>query len=76
MLQRTYCSMPKSELLLTNEVAQLLGVSPETIRLWERLGRLPALRTAGGMRLFDRGAVERFAEQRAAGRTESIARIA
>jgi DNA-binding transcriptional MerR regulator len=50
--------------LLTNEVARICGVSPATVRLWERNGRLPALRTAGGVRLFARKDAERIAGER------------
>lgn len=50
--------------LLTGQVAQILDVSPETVRLWERLGRLPALKTERGVRLFDRRDVERLAGER------------
>jgi excisionase family DNA binding protein len=50
--------------LLTNEVAKILNVSPETVRLWERAGRLRAVRTAGGVRLFDRRDVERLSRER------------
>ena len=52
--------------LLTNEAAQVLGVSPETVRLWERAGRLPATKTATGVRLFNRSDVERLARERRA----------
>jgi excisionase family DNA binding protein len=38
--------------LQTHEVAKRVGRSSETIRLWERLGRLPAIKTGRGMRLF------------------------
>jgi excisionase family DNA binding protein len=50
--------------LLTNEAARVLGVSPQTVRVLERTGRLPALRTEGGVRLFDRRDVERLARER------------
>jgi excisionase family DNA binding protein len=40
--------------VLTTEAARILEVSPETIRQWERLGRLPALKTSRGVRLFSR----------------------
>ena len=57
--------MPQSiDPLLTSEVARILDVSPETVRLWERLGRLPALKTARGVRIFDRRDVERLARER------------
>ena len=38
--------------LQTYEVAKRVGRSSETIRLWERLGRIPAIKTGRGMRLF------------------------
>src|SRR5262245_42535039 len=52
------------DLLLTGTVARLLNVSAETVRLWERRGRLPAIRVDGRVRLFDRRVVERLARQR------------
>jgi excisionase family DNA binding protein len=51
-------------LLTTLDVAKILHVSPDTVRLWERHGKLAATRTAGGMRLFRRDAVELLASQR------------
>jgi excisionase family DNA binding protein len=59
-------------LLLTNDVARILGVSPETVRLLERLGRLPALKTERGVRLFDRRDVERLAREREERRTSRL----
>jgi excisionase family DNA binding protein len=50
--------------LLTSEVAQMLGVSEGTVRVWERSGRLRATKTARGVRLFDRRDVERLARER------------
>jgi len=38
--------------LMTQDAAKILGKSPETIRLYERSGKLPSIRTAGGRRLF------------------------
>ena len=38
--------------LQTHEVAKRVGRSSETVRLWERLGRIPAIKTGRGMRLF------------------------
>lgn len=40
--------------VLTTEAARICTVSPETIREWERTGKLPALKTERGVRLFDR----------------------
>lgn len=54
-----------TDFILTTEAAHVLGVSPDTVRAWERLGRLPALRTAGGVRLFNRLDVEQLARDRA-----------
>jgi excisionase family DNA binding protein len=53
-----------NDLVLTAEAARLIGVSAETIRLWERLGRLPARRTPGGVRVFRRSDVENCARER------------
>ncbi len=39
-------------LLLTSDVAKVFAVSSETVRQWERHGRLAATRTLGGTRLF------------------------
>jgi DNA-binding transcriptional MerR regulator len=52
--------------LLTSEVARLFGVAPETVRLWERQGHLPARKTESGVRLFDRRDVTRLLEERRA----------
>lgn len=54
------------EYLSVADAARILGVVPATVRQMERSGRLPALRTAGGIRLFCRADVERFAEERTA----------
>lgn len=53
------------DLLTTSDAARLVGVSKDTIRLWERRGKLPAERTPGGVRLFQRADVEALANQRA-----------
>ena len=52
--------------LLTSEAARILKVSPQTLRLWERLGRIDALKTAAGVRIFDPRDVERLAQEREA----------
>jgi excisionase family DNA binding protein len=49
--------------LLTSEVARILDVSAETVRLWERNGRLRAQKTEKGVRLFDRADVVALAER-------------
>jgi DNA-binding transcriptional MerR regulator len=50
----------------------MLHVSPETVRLWERSGHLRALRTEGGVRLFDRRDVERLAREREADKRPAL----
>lgn len=50
------------EILLTSDVARRLGVSVSMVSLWERTGRLRALRTVGGTRLYLADDVARFAE--------------
>jgi excisionase family DNA binding protein len=50
------------DIMLTAEVARFLGKSSETVRLYERRGKLPAMRTAGGVRLFKRADVLQLAE--------------
>ncbi len=47
-----------------NEVAELLRVSPVTIRQWAQKGWIKATTTAGGHRRFSRKDVEAFARQR------------
>lgn len=48
----------QSRFVLTSEAARILGVSAQSVRQWERLGRLHATKTAGGVRLFARSDVE------------------
>ena len=38
--------------LSANDAAKILGVTAQMVRLYERAGKLRALRTAGGMRSF------------------------
>jgi excisionase family DNA binding protein len=63
--------------LTPNEVANLLQVSPITVRQWAQKGLLPAQTTAGGHRRFQRSQVELFARDRGMSgstpaRTESL----
>ncbi|MGE3576793.1 MAG: MerR family transcriptional regulator [Dehalococcoidia bacterium] len=51
-------------LLHTSDVARILGVAETTVYLWERKGRLRALRTSRGVRLFDPREIERVARER------------
>lgn len=52
-------------IMTTAEVARLLDVVPNTVRLYESGGLLPADRTATGVRIFRRHEVEAFAKRRA-----------
>jgi excisionase family DNA binding protein len=49
-----------SELLTSREVADLFGVTTETVRNWAIAGRLTAHPTPGGRLRFRRDEVERF----------------
>jgi excisionase family DNA binding protein len=51
---------PSPDLILTSEAARLLGISAQSVRQWERTGRLRAAKTAGGVRLFSRSDVEQM----------------
>lgn len=58
-------NMAKTKRYLTpNEVADLLMVSPVTVRQWAQKGLLKALNTPGGHRRFTWREVESFAKQR------------
>jgi molybdopterin-binding protein len=48
------------------EAAELLGVSPDTVRRWVDSGQLEAARTAGGRRRLDGKTLARFSTERAA----------
>jgi molybdopterin-binding protein len=43
------------------QAAELLGVSPDTLRRWTDAGRLPTLRTGGGRRRINGAALADFA---------------
>lgn len=54
----------RQEYLTPHEVAELLLVSPVTVRQWAQKGQLRAETTPGGHRRFSQAEVERFAVQR------------
>lgn len=54
--------------MMSGEVAQFLGVTPDAVRLFERTGQLQAERTGRGVRVFRRADVEQFAREREARR--------
>jgi molybdopterin-binding protein len=59
------------------QIAELLGVSVDTVRRWVDGGRLPAARTAGGQRLIDGKDLARFMQaQPAASEPDTVAQSA
>jgi DNA-binding transcriptional MerR regulator len=59
-----------AEFYTVAEVSRADGeATPASVRAWERAGKLPAIRTASGIRLFRRDDVERFLAARRAART-------
>ncbi|MEW6212150.1 MAG: helix-turn-helix domain-containing protein [Acidobacteriota bacterium] len=53
-----------NQYLTTSDVARLLGYSNENIRVLERAGKLRAIRTKSGIRLFAQTDIESFAAER------------
>ena len=51
----------KKHYMTPNEVAELLMVSPVTVRQWAQKGKLEAMMTPGGHRRFSLEAIEKFA---------------
>jgi excisionase family DNA binding protein len=59
------------EYLTRAGVAQLLGVSPNTVTRWAREGRLPSQLTLGGHHRFERSVIETLrSEMRRAGQAD------
>ena len=54
---------PNKQYMTPNEVAELLMVSPVTVRQWAQKGKLEAMMTPGGHRRFSFEAIEKFAAQ-------------
>ena len=54
-----------NDLLTPSDAARVLGLSPDSVRVLSDSGRLAALRTVSGRRLFRRGDVDRLAADRA-----------
>ena len=52
-----------SDYLTTSDTARILNRAGATVLYYERTGRLKAIRTQGGIRLFERSDVERHARQ-------------
>jgi molybdopterin-binding protein len=60
--------MPAKAQYRIGEVAELLGVSPDTVRRWTDGKRLRTRRTRGGQRVVDGAAVAEFLRRAAASR--------
>ena len=52
--------VPFSKLLTVSEVAEILGVSPVTIRSWDKSGKLKTVRTPGNQRRISSEEVNRI----------------
>lgn len=52
------CLVSEGEYLAIGEAAALIGVSTDTLRRWERSGRITAVRTPTGHRRFKRSDIE------------------
>jgi excisionase family DNA binding protein len=57
-----------SALLTAREVADLLGVSTETVLRWTRAGKLPAIRLPGGAIRYQRDELDQWLAAHATGR--------
>lgn len=51
------------EALAIGEAARALGVTVETLRRWDRAGRIQSFRTPGGQRRFPRSEIDRLTHQ-------------
>lgn len=54
---------PTTPPMETSAVARRIKKSSDTVRYYERIGRLRAMKTTSGTRLFDPADVERLAEE-------------
>lgn len=53
-----------AEYLLPSQAARILGVAPQTVVWWERIGRLRCSAKAGRVRLFSPEEIMRFKAER------------
>ena len=53
------------DLMTPSDAARVLGLSADSVRVLSDSGRLPAMRTISGRRLFRRSDVDRLAAERA-----------
>jgi len=57
-------SYKTGDLMLIADAARLLGLPAATLRVWDANGKLKAMQTSGGVRLFRRDEVERMVAER------------
>ena len=57
----------RTKLLRRKEVAEMLGVTPNTVSRWAREGRLPSVQTLGGHRRFEAHLIEELVRREAGG---------
>lgn len=57
--------MSPDDLLLPSDAARILRLSVDSVRVLADAGKLPAMRTVGGRRLFRRSDVSDLAQERA-----------
>ena len=55
-----------TDAVFVSEASRILSLSCDTVRAWEKTGRLRAVRVGKGIRLFDRRDLERIAQERKA----------
>ena len=51
---------PQDEIYFISVAARMLGMHPQTLRKYERLGLVRPTRTIGSMRIYSRGELERL----------------
>lgn len=51
----------KEDLIRVGQAAKILGVSPQTVRNWEKLGKLTSERSPGGQRYYHFSEIQRLA---------------
>ena len=66
--------MPKQQLLPASDAARRLGISLDTLRRWDRCGRIATRRDAANRRLVPLKEVERLLAEQAEGPTDVSAR--
>ena len=63
-LERLNMKNSEEQFMSSHDARRIAGVSPATVRLWANPGKLAAIRTSGGMRLFRRSEVEAVVQKR------------